>query len=121
MDLKQQYEHVNQFKVSISIFPEESLDTIDADVKHNLYRILQELFNNASRHSNCNYVELSINRHSDSIIVIYEDDGIGFDTKMIKEGIGLKNINERSKSINGTLVVDSQKDKGTHVTLEIPI
>ncbi|WCO02636.1 tetratricopeptide repeat-containing sensor histidine kinase [Psychroserpens ponticola] len=121
VELKQQYESLNAFEITISIFPEQCLNDLDVDLRHNLYRIFQELFNNALKHSNCNAVELSINKHNDSIIVIFEDDGIGFDRYLDKEGIGLANINERSKSINGQLVIDSQKGKGTQVTLEIPI
>ena len=121
VDLKHQYQSTHEFKICMSIFPEESLNDLNAEVKHNLYRILQELFNNVLKHSNSNNVELSFNRHNDLLIVIFEDDGVGFNTTMLKQGIGLNNINERSKSINASLVIDSLQGKGTQITLQIPI
>lgn len=121
MDLKQQYEGLGAFEVSISVFPDDSLNDLGPDVKHNLYRILQELFGNATKHSNCDYIELTINRHEKNLVVIFGDDGVGFNTEDVKAGIGLSNITERAKSINSNLKIDSHQGKGSQIMLQIPV
>lgn len=56
-----------------------------------------------------------------NIIVGIEDDGIGFDPSLVKDGIGIENTRDRIvKFCNGTLSVESEKGKGTRVTIIIP-
>ena len=120
-DLKQHYEKMNAFTVEVSTFPEDCLKNISAVTKHNLYRVLQELFNNTYKYANASLVQLTFNVHKNILVVVFEDNGIGFDTNYKNEGIGLKNIHERIISVNGKIHIDSHKHRGTVVNLEIPI
>lgn len=121
LDLKEQYEGSNRFSTNISVFPEENALLLDSEIKHHLYRILQELLNNAAKHAHAETVDVSINIHSDSLILMYEDDGTGFDAKTIHKGIGFQNMKERVTIINGVITFDSQLGKGTRVIVEIPM
>lgn len=120
-ELQKQYENPKQFEVEIAIFPQDCLKDIDTNTKHNLYRILQEAFANISKHAKANHVSLSFTSHDDILIILIEDDGIGFDINKAKLGIGIKNIEERIKVINGAIKVDSVINVGTTILVEIPV
>lgn len=105
------------FTVSIS-------DTIDWNnyssiVKVNLYRILQELFLNVNKYAQASVCNLVIEETTDFFLAIVEDDGIGFDKNQITEGIGLKNINERIKTIDAQISIESEIGRGVKTSIKI--
>ncbi|TQR16316.1 sensor histidine kinase [Psychrobacillus soli] len=86
------------------------------------YRVVQELLNNAMKHSKAKEVRIDLHQVDQSITLVYEDDGIGFDLK--NEGdsfssMGLVGIKERIRSINGSLEIISSKDQGMKVRIEV--
>jgi len=85
-----------------------------------LYRITQELINNVLKHAKANRVFLQIGQRDEKIILMMEDDGIGFDVNAHKDGYGLKNLDARTKLMQGVMTIDSQPGKGTSVLIEIP-
>jgi signal transduction histidine kinase len=85
-----------------------------------LYRITQELINNVLKHAEAKYVSLQIGQRDEKIILMVEDDGRGFDVSTHKDGFGLKNLDARTKLLQGTLTIDSKPGKGTNVLIEIP-
>lgn len=87
-----------------------------------LFRIVQECVANAVKHAAPSVITVSINYMPGSIKLCVEDDGKGFDTAKLAtdRGIGLENIEERAKLLNGTVDIASLSGKGTKVYLEIP-
>ena len=85
-----------------------------------LYRITQELINNVLKHSEAKNVSLQMGYRDEKIIIMIEDDGKGFELNRHKEGYGLKNLEARTKLLNGSLNIDSQIGKGTSVLIEVP-
>jgi signal transduction histidine kinase len=118
-ELKQNYTKSHGLLIDVSIFPKDCLQKLDVYTKHNLYRVLQEVLANTAKHAKSQHVNLSMNRHEAVLVIILEDDGIGFDVNTQKGGIGLKNIRERVMSINGKLTIDSVLGQGTSVIIEI--
>ncbi|WP_332453397.1 sensor histidine kinase [Chryseobacterium aquaticum] len=118
-DLKDSYQQRNEFSFDVYIYPENAIDDLDEIKKLNIYRILQELLHNISKHAKATEVELSINRHHNDINIIIVDNGVGFDVH--KKGIGLKNIEERLKIISGEMNVQSEMNKGTSVIIDIKL
>lgn len=89
-----------------------------------LFRVLQELINNIIKHAQTTEVSIQLIRHETELTILIEDNGIGFDVEKIlgKEGgIGLKNIQSRVTFLNGEVYFDSHINKGTTVTIEIPL
>jgi signal transduction histidine kinase len=74
----------------------------------NLYRICQEIINNAFKHSKA--IELIVNITSeDKVIVEIVDNGVGFDLEAVsKEGFGLANIKSRAAEVGITLELESK-------------
>lgn len=86
--------------------------TFAQSIKHQVYRIVQELIINVSRHANAKQVLLNFTKHDELLNIIIEDDGIGF-TAGAATGIGFKNIQERLSALNGTMIIESVIGNGT--------
>jgi signal transduction histidine kinase len=119
IDLKNNYESSNQFSIILNIYPNNCFAHLKEADKHHLYRIVQELLNNTTKHANANEILISFVKHKEYLSCIIEDDGVGF-TKENKTGIGLKNITERVVALNGTIQIDSKIKMGTTISIEIP-
>ncbi len=85
-----------------------------------MYRVTQELVNNVLKHAGAKNASLQIGYRDDKIILMIEDDGKGFDVTTHKEGYGLKNLDARTKLLQGTMSIDSRPGNGTSVLIEIP-
>ena len=86
-----------------------------------LFRIIQELITNTLKHARANTVSIQFSEESNTLNVVYEDDGVGYDPESTKKGVGLKNIRNRIQKIGGSMVVDSNPGNGTTVILNVPI
>ncbi|AUX18305.1 response regulator transcription factor family protein [Flavobacterium columnare] len=95
-------------------------EAIETSTKIDIYRILQESLQNTYKYSHATLIILSIKRVLDRLIIDIEDNGVGFDINKVKEGIGIKNINSRAKSMNGEVKFYSTINKGTHINLSLP-
>jgi two-component system, NarL family, sensor kinase len=85
----------------------------DEMVALTLYRCFQELCTNILKHAHASRVTVQLNQNREEIELIIEDDGIGFQPKEAKYGLGLKNIKSRLALYDGELLVDSTPGKGT--------
>lgn len=89
-----------------------------------LYRVAQELINNALKHAQATRIDIQLVGHDTSVVLTVEDDGIGFDFKekpVANHSFGLRNIETRVKSLSGTFDVETRPGEGTLVIVEIPL
>ena len=99
----------------------------DADLENNLYRITQEALNNAAKHAKAARINVLLEKRGNDLILIIEDDGIGFDTAVMdgerpgEKGFGLSGMRERAALISGTLEIESSKNKGTSLFVRVPL
>lgn len=85
----------------------------------NIYRIVQEAFNNAIKYSKSERIELSISNDGNNMAFEIKDFGIGFDTTIDTLGNGLNNISKRAKEIGAKLDISSALNEGTTIVLQI--
>ncbi|WP_298237726.1 sensor histidine kinase [uncultured Algibacter sp.] len=113
----------NAYKLEYKIDYAETInwDNVSNKKKIHIYRLLQESLHNIYKHANATYVKISFKLKNNVICLIIEDNGSGFDANKAKSGIGLKNMNARIKEINGKIEITSEKQKGTQVSIEVPI
>ena len=99
-----------------------SLQMLDKSTEIVLYRIIQELTNNALKHAAAKNIFIQITNHPKGFTITVEDDGKGFDNKMLQEekGAGLKNVRSRVEYLKGSFVIDTAQGKGTSIIVEIP-
>lgn len=84
-----------------------------------IFRVLQELITNAVKHAKASNILINCIQEDRLLLLTIEDDGVGFDPAIKKEGIGLYNIRSRIKMLNGSMQIDSTEGKGTVVNIEI--
>jgi signal transduction histidine kinase len=96
------------------------LENLAPEVEQCVYRVAQEALTNVVRHSNAGELQVALARESGRLRLTVKDDGRGFDVAAVTDTrYGLKGLRERAEAIGGVLRVESAKDKGTTVTLEI--
>ena len=95
-------------------------ERFDPDVEIVVYRVICELINNSLKHSGCNAINMSLILNEGSLALDYADDGQGFDPQSMMDcGMGLSNIASRINSLNGTLDITSEKDKGMRAFVKV--
>lgn len=87
-----------------------------------VFRAVQELLGNASRHSQATLIKVQIDLGSDLIRVNVEDNGKGFSTEILNESsnLGLKLIRERAEMLGGSFEVDSAAGAGSRISFAVP-
>ncbi len=86
-----------------------------------IYRIVQELINNAIKHADADQILVQLTKTNDKVLLTVEDDGKGFNPELIRsaKGIGLKNIQQRVDYLKGKIDIASQAAEGTSVNIEL--
>lgn len=90
---------------------------ISDDLQHHMAMILRELANNLLKHSQATTCELSIQQDKEQIVIVMQDNGIGFSTLVGNE---LKNIKDRLTLIKGNVVISSLHHP-TEIQITIPL
>ncbi len=101
-------------KVNYSIKGEDV--ELNPDKILNLYRITQEIINNAVKHSHTKNTNIQITNDKQVSISI-SDEGVGFDVGSVKKNYGLNNIFSRASNINARVLYSSEVNKGTRYTI----
>lgn len=110
------------YSLDCKLIYDDTINEIVPEIKMNVYRIIQEAFNNINKYANATKVMLYLDFDAAGFLCLeIYDNGSGFNTKKVKEGIGLKNMKSRTETINGELHIESEKNKGTRITLKVKL
>lgn len=95
---------------------------LDSERQVLVYRIIQELVNNAIKHADASQILIQLTENSDKIHITVEDNGKGFDTHTLdgKSSAGMHNIASRLDFLKGKMSIDSQINLGTTIEFEFP-
>ncbi|MBU2929798.1 sensor histidine kinase [Winogradskyella psychrotolerans] len=85
-----------------------------------LFRILQEFFSNTLKYAEAEHLRVSLEYKEDVLNIKAEDDGKGFDVSKAEKGSGLINMGKRAELLNAILLLESQIEKGTSLSLKYP-
>ncbi|HOT15130.1 MAG TPA: sensor histidine kinase [Bacteroidales bacterium] len=93
---------------------------LDKKFENNLYRIAQELINNALKHAQATEIIVQLVQEHNRINLTVQDNGKGFDTRILEKSksSGIANIRSRVESLNGWLEITSNINQGTEITIE---
>jgi len=88
-----------------------------------LYRIIQELVNNALKHAAASNIFIQLSVYNERLHITIEDDGKGFDTEKIdlQHSAGMHNIQSRLSFLHGDMKVISAIGEGTTIEIEMPV
>ena len=102
-------------------------DRLNHNLELNVYRIIQEAVSNITKHSQATTASVQLFHRGNTISVIIEDNGIGFDNGQAskrssgKPGFGLVSMIERTELLDGKVHIETAKNKGTEIHIDIPL
>lgn len=123
---------VNQLMMShdikINVTHNDEIEDILPVIKISIFRIIQEACINVIKHADAKSIDINITYNEQNIEVSIADDGKGFDAENRKDqvapdysGYGLSIMKERVYLLSGTMKIKSAINKGTIVTITVPI
>jgi signal transduction histidine kinase/PAS domain-containing protein len=97
-------------------------ERLPAEIETALYRIVQEALTNAVRHARATRVDILLEYLNNRLVVVIEDDGVGFDPDEVQRGsrLGVFGMQERAEMLGGKLWIESFPGKGTTIQVEVP-
>jgi signal transduction histidine kinase len=122
----QQFENIYK-NIRILKLIEVEEDQIPETVKTVIFRVLQESLNNVAKHSGADRVQLRLQQQGNTIKLLVEDNGCGFDSEKYLpqnttgQGFGLAGMRERIQLSGGVFTVQSAPGQGTRIRAEWPI
>jgi len=117
-DLVDTFKHKKNINILFTI--KDISENLAPNLKLMLFRIVQEQLTNILKHAYAGNVKISIESTAGEITLTIQDDGIGFNPKSKKKGIGLTNIMSRARLFDGHVDIKSSPRKGCLLTVIIP-
>ncbi|WP_298222552.1 tetratricopeptide repeat-containing sensor histidine kinase [Flavobacterium sp.] len=119
--LKDLCHSLNRENVTIDFQANEISKSIKANDQVTIFRIVQELINNALKHSHCSEIIVDCSQNRDLFLITVEDNGKGFNPEELEQykGLGLKNIKNRVELLKGKLDIQSRPESGTVFNIEL--
>ena len=104
-------------------FRHEVSSALQLEVGLCLFRVLQEALHNAAKYSGVKRIEVQLTEHSNEVHLMVNDQGRGFDIETARRGrgLGLANMQERVKLLNGAISIESKPSGGTSIRVKIPL
>ena len=97
-----------------------SLDHLSDSQRTCIYRVVQEALTNCARHAKAKHVLVSLRTNEHGVLVIVEDDGVGFNPTAARGGLGLLGMQERVQELEGKVAITSRRNQGTTIQVELP-
>lgn len=117
-ELFDEYKQSNKVTIENHI---EALKLKDNTEELHIFRIVQELINNAVRHGKATQINVTLATKNDTGFHLeFEDNGVGFDTSIIaiNPGLGIQNIKSRANILNSQLHIESIPNKGSKFIIQ---
>jgi two-component system NarL family sensor kinase len=112
-------------RITIRFLQHEGFKSLDKTRELMIFRIVQELLNNAVKHSRASEITVSLNAN-EILEVSVEDDGVGFDPEVFKKeaqsgrGLGLFNIENRARLLGAKLDYEKKRIQGSKTIITLP-
>ncbi|MEA2676558.1 MAG: hypothetical protein QOJ81_699 [Chloroflexota bacterium] len=116
-------DHVRRTGVAVALKMDDEPADVSLPIKIALFRALQELLSNATRHGNGSGVAAGLSTDDDQLQLTVSDSGPGFGAQQVGEGghLGLAGIREQAELLGGTFLVGSGERGGAQVTVRWPL
>lgn len=112
-------------KFTFTFDTEDYTRILQNDEQLAVFRVLQELINNIMKHADAKNVWIDLKREKTLMTIVIKDDGNGIipeqNSRRSPDSLGLKNIQSRMEYVKGTITREPNSNKGTSVTLQIPL
>jgi len=98
-----------------------NLEKLSAIKKINIYYIIREAIQNVNKYAQASECSISITHSLEGVLIQVEDDGVGFELLSVNSGLGLKSMKERAAVLKSKLYIETEKNRGTKVLLELKL
>lgn len=119
--LFEEYRGVNSTKLFTEIDSAFNWEMTESALRMNIYRILQEALQNSYKYANAKNIFVTLTKEDTFVRILVHDDGIGFKPTKVKKGLGLQNIADRVKSLQGEFKIISGGPEGTILNILLPL
>lgn len=102
-------------------FVNNVVEAFDPMVEINLYRVIQEALHNIVKYAHATDVKIELRVKKGQLLLVIQDNGVGFDLDQEKDGLGLKHMSERIDQLSGSFRIWSQVGKGTTIWVRVPL
>lgn len=110
-------------QIQMSVLEIGEAKKLDKKKELMIFRIAQELVNNAIKHAGATYIEL-VMQYGEQLTLSVEDNGVGLSPAQLSESgtksLGLFNIQSRVQLLRATLTIDSNRTEGSKIMVVIP-
>jgi PAS domain S-box-containing protein len=114
-----QYRALNLFQLEFNFdAPEERIEN---GLRLTIYRIFQEQLNNIVKHARASEVSIDVKDMEGKLTICIVDNGVGFDPKNARGGLGLNNMRNRIDVFQGSIDIASEENKGCAVRISFPM
>jgi signal transduction histidine kinase len=105
------------------LYETQNIQRYDQDFEIKLHNIIQELINNTLKHSEATTASIFLVEKDEKLLLSIKDNGKGFDKLQVpkKDGLGINQIDARIHMMKGKFNIKSENNKGTLVTIELPV
>jgi PAS domain S-box-containing protein len=93
---------------------------LDISIELTIYRIIQEALTNIRKYADVSEATVTVREMDQTVRVMIEDKGIGFEMATQPRGVGLFSMDERARAVGGELTIFSSLGEGTKIILEVP-
>jgi signal transduction histidine kinase len=114
---------IQEFHHTAGVLPECHIDLsrpLSNQVNTVVYRIVQEGLTNIYKHAKAKAVQLQIQTTADSLLLVLQDNGNGFQIDQNRTGFGLQGMRERTTALGGQLEITSNPGTGCRITARFP-
>jgi two-component system, NarL family, sensor histidine kinase DegS len=111
-------------KIEIDVIDHGLENRLENSLELTIFRIIQELITNVIKHANASQTTIHLTNHEDTLNIMVEDNGKGFNPNQITKttkGMGISSIDKRVEHLNGTMTIESEINQGTSIIIDIPL
>lgn len=118
---------LNDFQIHFISVGDSEVEEQDIELKRNVFRMVQELLNNAKKYAGASHVRFSLILEDGNLYLEYMDDGIGFDPDkpVVREigsnGMGIRQMKTRIMAMGGSCQMNSKVGEGVHFVAQFPL
>lgn len=126
--LKQYAERLRENdNVAIQVQPGSFGKELEPNVAGTVFAVIEEAVNNARKHARGATIHVQVQRQGNMLLATVRDEGPGFDMELVgsnyseRGSLGMVNMQDRARLVEGILNVESSPGRGTRVTLRVPL
>lgn len=119
--------HLREAGIKFNLKTSGQVSRLSPDLEITLFRVIQETFTNIVKHARASRVQINMDFRKAKLKITIKDNGRGFDVNEVNlsktrpRGLGLLNMEERIKLVDGSWLIHSAPGSGTQITIEVPL